>query len=181
MVLKDKEVIQGCTNFLNEDIWLSNSAIKHRINNKPSETQIELITEMFQVTVQPLRTLLGVPLKVNSCFRSVKLNQKVGGERYSDHLALEDTCAIDIDESVKGLSEGITNLEIARKLIASDIPFFKLVLEFPEYKGLSPSWLHISYSTDPSKHNERIIYGVSKNNPGKYIKITNANKKEWGL
>ncbi len=181
MDLKGEDIIQGCVNFINQDIWYSNTAIKHGINNRPSNKQIDLIIKMFQNTVQPLRTLIGHPIKVNSCFRSLKLNSKIGGEKYSDHMCLEDTCAIDIDESERSLKNGFNNLLIAKSLINSKIPFFKLIIEHPDRPGNNPNWLHISYSSDPIKQNQRLIFGVSKNNPNRYIRITQLNKKQWGL
>lgn len=178
-ILQDKD-IPNCPNFKYGDIWDSLTAKKKGIENYPNQKQLETIIKMYQEVVQPLRVLLRVLIKVNSTYRSPELNKAVKGAKYSDHQCLYPytNCAIDLDETPQSLQQGINNLEIIKRLIKSNIPFYKLIIEFPKEIGGNPSWIHISYSTNPNQKNQRNIYGIIST---KYIPITSKDLKKWNL
>lgn len=80
-----------------------------------------------------VRHLLGdIPLHVDSWYRCPALNDLVGGAAQSDHL---EAFATDFICPQFG-----TPLDIARKIIDSDLKFGKLILEW--------TWVHLSF--DPA-------------------------------
>lgn len=79
-----------------------NPKIKEEQYNPPEEI-IENLSYVVNAAAQPLRNIVGYPLKVNSGWRSPSLNKKVGGSKTSQHLIGE---ALDLDISESYLSDG---------------------------------------------------------------------------
>ena len=52
----------------------SNYAKKHKITNKPKDEHIENMELLAEKVFEPLREWVGCPIRVNSMFRSEKLN-----------------------------------------------------------------------------------------------------------
>jgi len=77
-------------------------------------------------TLEGVRGLLGVPLKINSGFRSEAVNQRVGGVRTSAHLFARAADFVPVGMSIK---------EAFYILMESGLTFDQLILE--------PTWIHI--------------------------------------
>lgn len=85
---------------------------------------------------EPLRSHFGNhPIKVNSFFRSNRLNKLVGGSKTSQHTKGQ---AIDIDDSYGGA----TNKEMF-DYIREHLDFDQLIWEFGNDDN--PDWVHVSY------------------------------------
>lgn len=114
--------------FKYEEIINSNTAKMFNIDNS---LPIELIGNLVR-TIQGLtliRSLLNVPIIINSGYRSLELNKKIGGVENSHH-----TLAYAIDFYPK------MDLKKAYDLIAeSDIPFDQLIL-YPKR-----NFIHVSF------------------------------------
>lgn len=56
------------------------------LKNEPDEWTTEKLLRLCQRVLQPCRDAIGVPMKVNSAYRSPLVNQAVGGVGLSQHL-----------------------------------------------------------------------------------------------
>lgn len=71
--------------FTVEQLSASKTARERGIANDPSQSQIANLRAMASSTLEPLFSLIG-PFQLTSGFRSVELNQAVGGVSNSKHL-----------------------------------------------------------------------------------------------
>lgn len=123
-----------------EEIIYSQTAIKHGIDNEPSERQIAAFKEVAKV-FDEVREYIGAPLAVTSGFRSKELNARIGGAISSDHMSPNgNTAALDIDAHV--YSNG-TNADIFH-YIKDNCNFKQLIWEFGTDE--EPAWVHIGVS-----------------------------------
>lgn len=130
----------------------SYTAIRDGIDNIPDSCHLANMTALAIFLFEPLRIWAKVPIYISSFFRSFKLNIAVGGVDYSDHLALNKRCSIDIDADVYG---GITNRELF-EYIRDNLEFDKLIWEHGDDEN--PDWVHVSFSR---VHNRKILLKVS--------------------
>lgn len=117
-------------NFELSEFTDSPTAKKHKINNKPTgQLIIDNLTNLCVEVLQPLRDEIGKPITINSGYRCLKLNEKVGGVPTSQHC-LGQACDFKID--------GMTSYEIAEVVLELNLPFDQLILY--------PTFVHVSYS-----------------------------------
>jgi hypothetical protein len=103
--------------------------------NVPGEAEIARLRTLCQKVLEPLRAHYGRPVRVNSAYRSPKVNRAVGGSASSQHLRGE---AADVEIA------GISNLEVAR-YIRDNLPFDQLILEAYRPGVPGSGWVHVSY------------------------------------
>lgn len=72
-------------NFTLEEMTHSNTATRLGIENTPGDEQVENLRHLCETMLEPIRGILGVPLKINSGYRSPALNSYVGGSKNSAH------------------------------------------------------------------------------------------------
>lgn len=119
----------------------SNSAKQFNISNKPKAEHIKNMELLAEKIFEPLREWVGHPIKVNSMYRSEKLNKLIKGSSNSSHLKGQ---AIDIT------SLGVkTNLEMFYYII-ENLDFDQLIWEY----GKEPKWLHVSYNSEKQNRNQ---------------------------
>ena len=116
----------------------SNYAKKYKIANKPNEEHIDSMELLAEKIFEPLREWVGCPIRVNSMFRSEKLNSALKGSKTSSHLNGE---AMDITSM-----GGKSNLEMFH-YIRTELDFDQLIWEF----GKQPKWLHVSFNKDNNR------------------------------
>lgn len=121
--------------FTYEELTHSNTGLL----NIPNAEQLANMQELVTKILDPLRELYGKPITVNSCFRSVLVNKKVGGAKNSDHL--------------KGMAADIycDSNSLLYKLIRDNFIFKQLINEH-DY-----TWIHVSYDHDNLKCQQLII------------------------
>ena len=122
----------------------SNTAKRKQIDNTPNEKQIEAMKLLAAKIFEPLRKYVGGPIKVNSFFRSVALNEAIGGVASSQHCKGQ---AIDIDD-VYGRK---TNAEMYH-WIKENLDFDQMICEF--WTDTQPNWVHISFISEEEKRNK---------------------------
>lgn len=93
---------------------------------------------------EPLRKWVSGPIKVNSFFRSVALNEAIGGAASSQHCKGQ---AIDIDD-VYGVK---SNAEMYN-WIKENLDFDQMIWEFGT--DTQPNWVHISYVSKEDNRNK---------------------------
>jgi len=78
--------MQLSPHFTLEELTFSEVGVRNRIENTPPQVAVENLRKLCLTLLEPARTLLGVPLHINSGYRSSKLNAVVGGSHSSAHL-----------------------------------------------------------------------------------------------
>lgn len=108
----------------------SEAAVKHGIANKMNEFEIQRAKELCENVFEPIRAYLKKPIKINSGFRSVAVNKRIGGAKTSQHVLGE---AMDLDLHDRELFEWIIdNIEADQYIFEGGT----------EDKA---DWFHISY------------------------------------
>ena len=122
----------------------SNTAKRKQIDNTPNQTQVDAMKLLSEKIFEPLRKWVGGPIKVNSFFRSVALNEAIGGVASSQHCKGQ---AIDIDD-VYGRK---TNAEMY-KWIQENLDYDQMIWEFGT--DTQPNWIHVSYVSKEENRNK---------------------------
>jgi zinc D-Ala-D-Ala carboxypeptidase len=122
----------------------SNTAKRKGIDNTPNQTQVDAMKLLAEKVFEPLRDWVGGPIKVNSFFRSVVLNEKIGGVASSQHCKGQ---AIDIDD-VYGYK---SNAEMY-KWVKENLDFDQMIWEFGT--DMQPNWVHLSYISKEENRNK---------------------------
>jgi hypothetical protein len=112
---------------------------------------------------EPLREAVDAPIKINSFFRSEKLNKAIGGSGKSQHCQGR---AIDIDDVYGSVSNAYMFY-----YIKDNLDFDQLIWEFGS--DANPDWVHVSY-VDEDSNRKRCLKAIRENGKTKYIDITNV-------
>ena len=123
----------------------SNEADKRGIPNHPNTAQKMNMEKLIDRVLDPIRSLYGKPIYVNSGFRSPTLNKVVGGAKNSSHLF---GMAADITGGNPKENKKIWDI-IMVLFQEGDIDFDQCLNEKP-VNG-EPSWIHISYNEDNNR------------------------------
>ena len=117
-------------NFELSEFTDSPTAKKYKINNTPTgQLIIDNLTDLCVEVMQPLRDKLGKPIHINSGYRCLKLNEKVGGVPTSQHC---------LGQACDFVVRGMTPYEVVKVLLELNLPYDQLILY--------PTFVHISYS-----------------------------------
>ena len=117
-------------NFTLEELTVTD----HReFKNEPNPSEIANLQRLAGLLEQVKSVLGGVPVMVNSAFRSKQVNDAVGSKDTSQHRV---GCAADI--RVPGMAPDA----VVKAVIAAKLPFDQLIREFDR-------WTHISVPNDP--------------------------------
>ena len=106
----------------------------HReFDNTPNNVELENLKRMAEF-LEEVRSLLGKPLLINSCYRSELVNNSVGSKSNSQHRV---GCATDFRVN------GMTPDEVVKAIIASDLNFDQIIREFDRWTHISiPNSIH---------------------------------------
>ena len=135
----------------------STTATRLGIKNEPNKKQLNNMKLIAEEVFEPLRAYVGGPIKINSFFRSPKLNKAIGGSTKSQHCHGQ---AIDIDDTFGRA----TNAEMF-EFIKKHLDFDQIIWEFGDDKN--PDWVHVSY-VSPEKNRNRCLQAYKENNKTKY-------------
>lgn len=102
--------------------------------NIPTDEEIEKMQYVAQKTFDRVREHFNKPIRVNSFFRSQKVNEHIKGAYNSQHTSGE---AIDMD----GDTTGVSNKAIF-DYIKDNLDYDQLIWEFGTEKN--PDWVHVS-------------------------------------
>jgi hypothetical protein len=106
----------------------------HReFKNEPNSSEIANLQRLAGLLEQVKSVLGGVPIMVNSAFRSKQVNDAVGSKDTSQHRL---GCAADI--RVPNMAPDA----VVKAIMAAKLPFDQLIREFDR-------WTHISVPNDP--------------------------------
>lgn len=119
----------------------SDTADKMGIPNRPNTMQKMNMEKLIVNVLDPIRSLYGKPIYVNSGFRSESLNKAVGGAKNSQHMFGQ---AADITTGSREENKKLWDV-VMFLFQEGDIDFDQLIDE----KNLS--WIHISYNEDNNR------------------------------
>ena len=116
------------------------TALRLGIDNTPNEYQLQNMEIIAKKVFEPLREAVNAPIKINSFFRSEKLNKAIGGSTKSQHCQGR---AIDIDDVYGSVSNAYMFY-----YIKDNLDFDQLIWEFGS--DANPDWVHVSYVDEDS-------------------------------
>ena len=135
----------------------SRTATRLGIDNTPNDEQLENMELVAEEVFEPLRACVGGPIKINSFFRSPKLNTAIGGSSKSQHCKGQ---AIDIDDTFGRA----TNAEMYH-FIKKHLDFDQMIWEFGDEDN--PDWVHVSYVSS-DKNRNRCLQAYKEKGKTKY-------------
>jgi zinc D-Ala-D-Ala carboxypeptidase len=142
-----------------EEFEFSPTAIRLEVPNKMIPEHKENARQLALKVFEPIRAFRGAPIRINSGYRSLELNKRIGGSRSSQHMRGE---ALDLPLTVKEFYWLITHLE-----------YDQVIAEFPT-KG-EPAWIHVSYTTHKPNRNH-VLISIKENGVTKYIPFGSNEK-----
>ncbi|MDC3316503.1 D-Ala-D-Ala carboxypeptidase family metallohydrolase [bacterium] len=135
----------------------SRTAIRLDIDNTPTEEHKKNMVKLAEEIFEPLRTYVGGPIKINSFYRSPKLNKAIGGSGKSQHCHGQ---AIDIDDTFGRMS----NAEMY-EFIKEHLDYDQMIWEFGDNNN--PNWVHVSY-VSPQENRNRCLKAYKENGKTNY-------------
>lgn len=139
-----------------DEMLRSQTAARKGIVNTPTPTIIARMEVLGATVFEPIRALLGVPLQVNSGYRSPELNKAVGGAKDSAHTRGE---AVDI------VPLGMPLREAFDLIRASPILFDQLIEE------CGPTgWIHVAIAREGAMPRRQQL--LATGTPGKWTYVT---------
>ena len=136
------------------------TATRLGIDNEPNAEQLDNMKTLAKEIFEPLRIYTNGPIKINSFFRSPKLNKAIGGSTRSQHCKGQ---AIDLDDTFGHL----TNAEMYY-YIKENLDFDQIIWEFGNDEN--PDWVHVSY-VSPSENRNRCLKAYREEGKTKYAII----------
>jgi len=103
------------------------------LSNDPSPEQVEHLRVLCRDLLEPVRTLLGVPLRVNSGYRSPQVNAAVGGSPTSQHMRGDAADVVPVGMTAEEAMRRIAREVEAGRLKAAD----QIILYQSEFLHLS--------------------------------------------
>jgi uncharacterized protein YcbK (DUF882 family) len=125
--------------------------------NDPSPSQVAALTSLCLHVLEPIRALLGVPLRITSGFRGAAVNAAIKGAAGSQHMRGEaaDIVPVGVDvETAMGL------------IAAARLPVDQLIV-YP--RG---GFLHVSYAAQRVNRGELLRSAASGGSGGPYSRWT---------
>lgn len=144
-------------NFTLAEMVKSDTALRHDIDNTPSQEVIDNLQLLAEKVLQPVRDHYAKGVKVNSGYRSPEVNARVGGSRTSDHCR---GLAADIE------IPGVPNHELA-EWIKANLSYTQLILEFYTRGVPDSGWVHVSY--DPANLKKQDLTAVKQDGKTVYL------------
>lgn len=123
--------------FTIKELCSSLTATQKKINNTPNSAIVNNLKQLVDWILDPLRERYGKPIRVNSGYRCLALNEAVKGSKTSQHIK---GLAADITAGSPEENKILFNLAQELKL-----PFDQLIDE------RQFQWIHISFSKNPRK------------------------------
>jgi hypothetical protein len=133
-------------NFTLEEMIASETAVRYGIDNTP-DNEVLMNLRRLALFLEEVRTAVGMPLHINSAFRSIEANQKVGGKATSQHCK-----GAAADLKVKGMTPD----QVVRAIIKAGLNYDQVIREFD-------SWTHVSISNTKDEKPRKMALIIDKN------------------
>jgi len=123
-----------------------------KFSNEPNESERQNLVRLANFLEQVKFVLGGVPIMVNSAYRSAQVNQAVGSKDSSQHRV---GCAADLRVP------GMTPDQVVQAIIGSQLEFDQVIREFDR-------WTHISVPNHEGEKPRRQALIIDKMGTRKY-------------
>jgi len=123
--------------------------------NEPTPSRVAALTSLCAHVLEPIRALLGVPLRVTSGYRSAHVNAAIKGSASSQHM---------LGEAVDFVPVGMTVADAMVKIAAARIPVDQLII-YP-----LGGFLHVSYTAVRTNRGEMLTSAAAGGSGGPYSK-----------
>ena len=144
-------------NFSYQEMTKSETALRFGLDNTPNDSELENLVALCECVLQPVRDHFGKGVKVNSGFRDVEVNAKVGGSKTSDHTR---GMAADIE------IPGVSNAELGQWIV-DNLSFRQVILEFYTPGIPDSGWVHVSYNAGDNK--KQVLTATKQNGKTVYL------------
>jgi hypothetical protein len=134
------------TNFTLEEMTASEAAVRHGIDNTPPN-DVLMNLRRLALFLEEVRKAIGMPLHINSAYRSPLANEAVGGKKTSQHCR---GAAADI--KVKGMTPD----QVVKAIIKAGLNYDQVIREFD-------SWTHVSISNTKDEKPRKMALIIDKN------------------
>ena len=129
----------------------SDTAKRLGIDNNPTSEHLENLKAWAVNIFQPCRNHFGIPIHINSGYRSKKLNEAVPGSSKTSQHSTGQAGDIDMDNT------SITNAQLFH-WIKDNLEFDQLIWEFGTSKN--PDWVHVSFvAKGKGKNRKQVLIG----------------------
>lgn len=129
------------------------------VPNVPSAEHVVALTCLARELLEPVRELLGVPLRVVSGYRSPALNARVGGATGSQHLQGEAADVVPV-----GMDVAEAMAAIADAVRGAGLPVDQAIV----YPSARTPFLHLSYRRDVSGRGQLLMSQAPGGHGGPY-------------
>jgi zinc D-Ala-D-Ala carboxypeptidase len=143
--------------FLLREFLVSQTATRMgREVGAPPQEVIDNLQRLAITILEPLRVALGRPVVITSGYRPLWLNTAVGGSPRSAHI---DGRASDLNVP------GVPDVEVARRIVALNLPFDQVILEFPP-----EGWVHVGIAREGTPNRRQQLTALKVNGKTAYYK-----------
>ena len=125
--------------------------------NEPKPSQVAALTSLCLHVLEPIRALLGVPLRITSGYRAPAVNAAIGGAKASQHM---------LGEAVDFAPVGMDVETAMARIAAARIPVDQVIV-YP--RG---GFLHVSYAAQRVNRGELLRSAASGGSGGPYSRWT---------
>lgn len=133
-------------NFTLEELTASETAVRYGIDNTP-DNEVLMNLRRLALFLEEVRAAVGMPIHVNSAYRSVEANRIVGGKSTSQHCK-----GAAADLKVKGMTPD----QVVRAIIKAGLNYDQVIREFD-------SWTHVSIPNTKDEKPRKMALIIDKN------------------
>lgn len=143
-------------NFTLAEMTSSDTARRIGDANQPGPVEIQAMLALCRNILEPIRAHFGRPVRINSGYRSDRVNAAVGSKPGSQHRRGE---ASDIE------IEGVANAELARWIVSSTLPFDQVILEAYRPGVPGSGWVHVSHRSNAANRRNALTMTMGSHGP----------------
>ena len=132
--------------FTLEELTASETAVRYGIDNTP-DNEVLMNLRRLALFLEEVRAAVGMPIHINSAYRSVEANRIVGGKSTSQHCK-----GAAADLKVKGMTPD----QVVRAIIKAGLNYDQVIREFD-------SWTHVSIPNTKDEKPRKMALIIDKN------------------
>lgn len=142
--------------FTLEELTFSQVATRLGIDNTPPAAALENLPRLCALLLEPARTILAVPLHVDSGFRCPELNARIGGSPASAHMfgRAADVIPIGLD-----LAAAFETLRLT-----ADLPYDQIIFE-------CAAWIHLAVAPEGAEPRREALTATGGPGTWRYARV----------
>jgi len=140
--------MQLSKHFKLEEFTRSQIAARNGLSNTPGSGEVKNLENICYEILEPVRAKFEKPIMINSGYRSLEVNRKLGSSDSSQHTKGQ---AVDFEIA------GIHNLKVAH-WIKDNCDYDQLILEFYKPTEKNAGWIHVSYNEKGSNRKKVLTF-----------------------